>query len=327
MIIFLHGSDSYRLYQKRAELEAKFLRDVDASGINSTQLDAKNTSIDALWSAMATQSFLSPKRCVVVTGLADASDEQRDDIAGLLERIPDDVIAIFVAHTSKKKRSRKKTSPAPKRKKNWIATFSKAADYVQECATLEGAMLTQWTQAAVSEAHATIDARALEELVRTVGGDLWRMRSEIEKLALSGSGTITTALVRELVITSPEDDIFAFVDALGRGDTAAALSELRRLESTGQNPHYLVTMIARQVRLLTMAADCLARGTPESQLSRELSVHPFVARKLGAQARNVRVRHLCALFPQLMDLDQKLKSSRAPWEALIEMFCMDAMKR
>ena len=336
MVIFLHGDDTYRSRAKLHELEEKFRREVDPSGSNLTRIDGTSASASEIWGAIAAQSFLVRKRMVVVEDIGQRKTKtEREEVAVFLDRIPDDAIIVFWESKSRAPTSdHRKRVAAPKRKKK---TATGGADplfplllqgkYVEEFAPLEGGALERWVRARVESLGATIAPDALRMVMGEVGPNLWRMSSELEKLALAAEGaTISVDLVRDLVAETPTDDVFAFVDAIGSGDRAAALRQLRRLEEAGAEPGALVGMIGRQLRLLVSASDLLARGTPHARLASELGVHPFVAQKIAEQAQHTSLPHLRVLYPHLLDLDRKLKSSRAPWEALMELFCLQATR-
>lgn len=343
MIIFLHGDDTFRSREKLRELREKFFREVDPGGTNLVTIDGTTASASEVWGAIAAQSFLVRKRMVVVERIgAQKSSGAREEVAALLEKIPDDVIAVFweeqsrnaerKTQKSKRKSQNAKRSTGPSNSKNaakkgddFFALLQKRADFAQEFAPLEGVALTRWVVGAAKALGATITSDATRDLIAIVGSDLWRTRNEIEKLALATAGTpITSAMVCDLVATVPEEDIFGFVDALGRGDRATAIRILRILEAARADPQYLLAMIHRQLRLLVMAADCFERGVPASQLAVELGVHPYVAQKVAQQARTASLTSIRALYPRLLDFDRQLKSSRCPWEALVELFCIEA---
>ncbi|MDO8598898.1 MAG: DNA polymerase III subunit delta [bacterium] len=352
MIFFLHGDDTYRSREKLRELKEKFLRDVDPSGANLVTIDGTTASANEIWGAVATQSFLVRKRMVVVERIgAQKSTAAREEVAAFLGKVPEDVILVFWEEKGWNPSSERRAKPVRKTKKVAGAATKRSdplfvklleGKYAQEFVPLDGVALTRWVVDVAETLGASIAPDATRTLVAIVGSDLWRMRHELEKLALTATnfspsrregeregegkreGAITTALIRDLVVAVPQEDVFGFVDAIGRGDRAAAMRILRDLEAARVDPHYLLAMIHRQLRLLVMAADLLERGTPPSQLAVELHVHPFVAQKLSQQAHAVSLATLRALYPNLLELDRKLKSSRVPWEALMELFCLEA---
>ncbi|MDO8463613.1 MAG: DNA polymerase III subunit delta [bacterium] len=333
MLVFLHGDDTFSSRARLRELRERFVREVDPSGMNLVLLDGAQVSADDVWSAVATQSFLVRERMVVVEDIGAAkSDAVRDAVMALLPKIPADVTVVFwegCSHTKKparKTKPKKATAKPRKQRAEGVDLFDllRSGEHAEEFMPLSGAPLAQWARAYAAECGATLDATAARALATVVGGDLWRMRSEIAKLAMMGGGTITAALVREHVAQGTEDNIFAFGDALGHGDRRAAAIELQRLLAANADPQYLVTMIARQLRMLIMAADLLARGTPTTSLASALGCTPFVAQKIAEQARGQSPARLAKLYPLLLELDRTLKSSRAPRAALLELFCFDA---
>lgn len=338
MVVFLHGDDTFRSRQKLHALEEKFRRDVDPSGANLLRVDGVTASASEIWGAIAAQSFLVRKRMVVVEDIGQQKAKTaREEVAAFLDRIPEDAIVVFHESRSRqpgagsRRRSSARAKPSPAKTKRAPASGDPLfplllkGEYVEEFIPLDGAALDRWVRAHAESLGATIAPDALRMLVAEVGANLWRMTGEIEKLALAASGAAITAdHVRALVAETPTDDIFAFVDAIGRGDRVAALSQLRRLEEAGTEPGALVGMLGRQLRLLVMASDALARGVHLPRLAGELGVAPFVAQKISEQASRTSLARLRALYPRLLDLDRTLKSSRAPWEALVELFCLEA---
>jgi len=339
--MFLHGDDTFRSREKLRELKEKFLREVDPSGSNLVILDGTTVSASDVWSAAAAQSFLVRKRMVIVEDLGQQkSAAAGDEIAELLPKIPSDAIVVFWEGKScaPASSSRAKRVAAPKRGKGALAGRVPKKDsglfplllkekFAQEFLPLDGVALARWVHDRAKALGATIDATATRDLAMIVGPDLWRMTNELEKLTLATQGQpITPPLVRELVEVAPADNIFAFVDAVGRGDRVGALRTLRELETARVDPFQLLGMLHRQLRLLVMAADLLERGTPASQLAVELHVHPFVAQKLSQQVRTSSLSALRVLYPRLLELDRKLKSSRAPWGALMDLFVLDGTR-
>lgn len=344
MVIFLHGDDTYRSREKLRELKAKFLREVDPSGMNLVTIDGANVTTDEIWAAVAAQSFLVRKRMVVIEDLgAQKSNAAREGVTALLDRIPEDVIVVFWESGSRTAgRPSPTSSPPPGRGRKERGRGSKAASqrqdpffprllkekFAQEFTPLQGRELEAWVRARAKSLGVAIEPTAVRDLVSIVGPDLWCMANELEKLALATQKKpITSSLVRALVDAAPSGIPFAFLDAVGSGDRAAAIRLLRELESARVDPHHLLAMLHRQLRLLVMASDCLSRGIAPSRLAAELGVHPYVAQKIGQQARTASLSNLRCLYPKLLELDHRLKSSRAPWQALMDLFTLEATAR
>ena len=89
-----------------------------------------------------------------------------------------------------------------------------------------------------------------------MGGNLWTLSSEIEKLSLYCNGRRAEADdVRLLVPFANEVNVFNAVDAVMERRFPDALRSMRRLLEGGATGTYIVAMVARQVRLLLLTKE------------------------------------------------------------------------
>jgi DNA polymerase-3 subunit delta len=154
---------------------------------------------------------------------------------------------------------------------------------------------------------------AIRALVEGVGPDLWQMNGEIEKLVAYASGTeITSVMVKELVKSSFEGQIFALIDAVSRKQSEETLRLLREERWSGANDFYLMTMLARQVRVL-IAARAMLEENPyatKQDLASAMNIHPFVAQKALSQAKTFSLDVLKQTHALLFQFDQGMKSGQ-----------------
>src|SRR5436190_16785305 len=95
MILFLYGEDTYRSKKKLDEIRAKFLRDIDPSGLNLHQLDGEKAELDDVRSAVSAAPFLAPKRMVVLQdAIANAGKKEADPLAELMDAVPEETILV-----------------------------------------------------------------------------------------------------------------------------------------------------------------------------------------------------------------------------------------
>mgnify|MGYP006290099021 FL=1 len=157
-------------------------------------------------------------------------------------------------------------------------------------------------------------------LVELVGNDLGALSSSLEKASLYAGEetTLQEEHIRAVVPDLRQVIIFELTDAVGAGRKEVALDALRRLLQEREPPARILVMLGRQVRLLWMALEALRKGTPLSGLGAELKIHPFVAKKLGGQARRCTARGLRRAHQAVRTADMDLKYSKAPPQALLE---------
>jgi len=187
---------------------------------------------------------------------------------------------------------------------------------------------------------------AHELIVRRAGPDAAPLTTELEKLCLyvGERPLITEEDVRLVFRDMAESWIFDFTGALATRQLVRALPLLRGLLAHGEPPLRLLAMIAREVRMLLVARECLdgaLRGTWRGDVpfnvfqSRVLpridaetadafgKAHPFVLYRRFQDAARIDARSLRQALVQLSDLDVRFKSSRGDPALLLEVFVID----
>ncbi len=115
--------------------------------------------------------------------------------------------------------------------------------------------------------------------------DLEMIRSEVTKLATAADpGSITQEHIDELVAKGDDDRIFGFIDAVVRGDTAGATTELDRLVTAGEDPHKVIAQLAQTIELTSVLATA-GRREP-AQVGREIGLSN--PNRMTAIARGMR---------------------------------------
>lgn len=183
-------------------------------------------------------------------------------------------------------------------------------------------------------------------IVRRAGTDMAMLASELEKLCLyvGERPTIGEDDVRAVFRDMAESWIFDFTGALAARQLSRALPLVRDLVEQGEPPLRLLAMIAREVRLLLLARECLdetlhgkwRRDLPfnlfQSRLLPHLDAetleafgkaHPFVLYRRFQDAARINSRVLRAALVKLSDLDVRLKLSRTDPAVLLEAFVID----
>lgn len=213
-----------------------------------------------------------------------------------------------------------------------------------------GAISRQAVQDLAQQAAAAngkrIDAAALEQIAQRAGNDAAMLATELEKLCLyvGERNVIREDDVRAIVIDMAESWIFDFTAALAARRVSPALKVLIGLLDQGEPPLRLLAMIAREVRLLFIARECLEtqlRGRwrrnlnynafqsqvlphiPEATKRAFGNTHPFVLYRRFQDATGLSTTALRQALLRLSDLDVRLKSSAGDPALLLEAFVLD----
>ena len=179
-------------------------------------------------------------------------------------------------------------------------------------ATPNGQALLQWIKRRAEDKGASITPPAMQVLAELVGGDLWTIDRELEKLSLYATGrSITDADVRAMVPYAQEANIFAAVDSIMDGRPGPALRSVMQLMEDGQEPLYIIAMIERQLRLIALARDLTDRGVAQPDLGRRMGTNSdFVVRKTLGQARRLTLPQIRNRYRRVLESDLAIKQGR-----------------
>ena len=327
MIVLLVGPDDFSRNEAFAALKAQHNRD-GALAQNTTVLDARNLTLEQLRAAALTVPFLAEFRFVRVDGLCariqsgarptspgrppppeagrgtppEAGRGNRrkrdsgewDALPDLLAAIPPTTLLLFLDDEA---------NPA-----NPIRRAVAAVGEVREFPLPRERDLVPWITRRAQTIGLSLTPGAGQLLAQWVGAHLWVLASELEKLKTYAAGAaVDEAAVRSLVAPAYETTIFRFVDAVAEGRPAAALNALALLRGQ-EEPQRIISMLARQFRLLIVAREILDQGGRVADVQQTLALPDFVARRVTEQARRFRQPTLDAAIPRILQAEVQIQN-------------------
>jgi DNA polymerase-3 subunit delta len=333
VVYVLHGEDDQAIAAFLSQLTAK-LGDPATAEMNTSRLESKGLTLAALRSACLTAPFLARRRLVILEGYASAlsarrgkssagEDDEPEDAAeppaakkeqlreflAFLDEIPPSTAFVLA-----EKRTLASGHPVLK----W-AEEHPAQSYVRSFVSPKGSALPAWILRRAQTEGGEFTPAAAQLLASVVGDDPHTLAQEILKLLTHAgfSRAVTPDDVAALTPESAATSIFEMVDSIGGRDGTRALRLLRKTLDQG-NPGGVFGMVVRQFRYLLLAREALDSGIPARDLSAALEVHPFVAQKIAAQARNFDAETLENVYRRLRDIDEEVKCGRIELDAAME---------
>jgi DNA polymerase III subunit delta len=305
MILFLHGSDTYRSRQKLKELKDKFIKEVDPQGYNLSLLLGSDTTISAVMEAAMASPFMADKRMVILEELSalkmsDKEEAMFIEIVGTL--LEQDTIFVVWEGALGKRDLKKKIFKAIQQTK-----------YIIPFEAWNAQQVAGWMAQELTNAEITIGNDALQSLSLAVDDDLWKAQSETKKLIAYCKGNQRNSLDNEaiklMIAGGSQDNIFALVDAVSQANTKDALMRLHDQLKSGSHELEILSMLMRQYRILQQVKDGLDKGMAPDQIAQSFGLHPFVAKKMSGQARKFSQEQLSVAYERLTTLDKMIKSS------------------
>jgi len=313
MFYILYGQDDFSLSQAVGRIKAD-LGDQEMVATNTTNLEGQHLTISELINKCGAAPFLSSHRLVIVDGLLGRFEVKQskprsgrgksrnglgewEGLASYIEQMPETTVLVLVDREMKGQNPLlKKLSPLAE-----VRTFP----------LLRGRDLMAWIQQRIREEGGGITPQAVNLLAELIGGDLWAMNGEIQKLLLySQERPISEDDVRQLVSHVQEAKIFALVDAVAEGRNELAQRILHRLYQDGVAPTYILVMITRQFRLIAEAKD-LEPGLSRLQMQDRLGLKSsYPLDKTLRQANLYDFDGVKRAYDKLLETDLAIKTGQ-----------------
>ena len=325
MIHLLYGDDEFSLRESLSSMKEAVGTD-DLRDVNITVLNGTQVSFDELAATCDTVPFLADMRMVIVEGLlsmfewrpqtrAGAASSRRalgpwEGLPEYLSRTPQTTDLVFVEERLTQS--------------NALLAKIRPLAKIQTFPLPTGAALGRWIRERAAKLEVDIEPGAVGALADSIGGNLRLIDQELRKLSLFRRGEpVRAGDVEELVADTKETNIFAAVDAVIEGRTGTALRLVRRLLDSGRTPGHLISMIARQVRLLLLAKDLRANNVAGTQMGSRLSLSGYPLRKTLEQEGRFTSTQLVVIHRKLLEADLAMKTGPTDEHLVLETLVAD----
>lgn len=322
-VYLLYGEEPYlrdRLVRKFEET----LLPPEVRDFNLDIFDGRDLKFGNLVNAAGTLPFMAEKRLIIVrnadffkskqkSGPAQAEAEENgntdeESLLRYLENPSPSTCLIFLADEG-----------VDKRKK--LYKLVEKVGQVVAFPLLKGPELSAWVKTKVNSEGREISSDALQYLQIAVGSNLRMLEQELEKVLtnLGPAAEITLAQVEALVTKQSDITVFQLIDAVAEKRFPAAMEFVHELLFQGEPPPRIVSLLARQFRLIWLVYLHKNTGESDGRIASELQIRPFVVTKCARQARIFHPENLRQALRILLDTDYRIKTGREEPKAALEM--------
>ena len=336
MLYILYGEDDFSLQQYLDELK-KSVGDATVLAPNTSVLEGAQVTVNQLRSVCEVVPFLAEKRLVIVNGLLERFDpktrssrrkpsvpartEDHKPFSDYLPTVPESTLLVLV--DSVPERDKKA------RDKNPLLGDLAAKAKVVVFPSLKDAQLRSWIQKRVAERGGAISPAAINLLARTVGGNLWVMSNEIDKLITFAAGRqIAEPDINQLVSEARETSIFGLVDAIVEFRADEAQKLLEKLLQKGTAPTHVLVMLARQLNFVVRAKNLKRQGKPTAEIRTLLNIaQEFLLNKVLDQASRYSMERLKEVYHKLLETDLAIKTGKYEGDLALNMLVAELCQR
>lgn len=314
MIYLVYGVQKKLVDKKVDELVKKHIEMVD--DFNTIRYDGENVSLDNILDDAETLPFCCDKKVILVKNAYFFSTQELPKINFIQnnQRLLDymlkenpSTILIFFVYSQKLDL------------KNELVKGVKKVTTPIEIENIEKKEMPHYIRKMLEERNISIQHSAIEIFINRVGNDLISIENEIIKLQMF-SDLITDNVVEALIAAPLEDNVFMLSDAILERKTALALAIYRDLRIQNEEPTRLVTIMASQVRLMYQVVHLAYKGFNETQIAKELEIHPYRVTLALRRKNKVNKEKLLTFLDTLAGLDIGIKTGQISKDQAFELF-------
>jgi len=330
-MIYLHlNCDEYLSGQRILDLK-RALGDAEMADLNTSTLRGEQLTAADLLGEASMMPFLTPKRLLLVYGFWDSLEKRMAASKGTdsaahrmaaqlltgLAEVPDTCDLLFVEGTIDKRRLLWKGFTLPAKEGRDEQKIPGLDELIkrkiinqEELATPDAKALAGWLHRYARSQNIAIEGNATQTLAEFVGPNLRLLHNELHKLATYASGrAVTGEDVKLLVSDASEALIWDLTDALSQRNGRRAIHTLYELRRGDANAFYLLTMIARQYRIMLKVKSAMqqTRGN-EYDIAKVVGEKPYSVKKAMSLANSYSVPDLIDIMERLLETDYAMKS-------------------
>ncbi|MGI5897980.1 MAG: DNA polymerase III subunit delta [Candidatus Dojkabacteria bacterium] len=186
--------------------------------------------------------------------------------------------------------------------------FFKENDAIEESEALNKRTFFTWVKGILKEKNIEIDSDALKELAERTNYDPERCSNEIKKLLLNDDAhVIKKEDISNIVSDTLEKDIWNLIDSINNQDNKTCMEILERLKKQNTDPNYIISMLARNLRLITLTKFLDGQRKGYKEIASSLKVPPFTVPSLLKTSKKYSEEKIKKMYMKMGNLDFQIK--------------------
>lgn len=286
------------------------LRRLAVSGQTVEIFDAEQVGVVDFLATGVAPSFFAPRKIIHLCNLDKYSRADQERLADWLQSkaAGSSVQALFLSARKFDGRS------------FFCARARKAGLQLIKCDQLKAPEVKQVLIQVLKRERIRMSAALLDDLISLHDANLPLLLNELEKMILyvGPEGRIDEEVIDQLGVDGGLGNIFSFCEAVAGRRPVKALQLLDKLLQARTELLFILSMLARQYRLLAQAYSLPRQELNPQNLARTLKIHPYAAKMLLPQLSGSSPEACRRAFQILRETDLALKSSPAAKRLVIE---------
>jgi DNA polymerase-3 subunit delta len=271
------------------------LEDLEDTEIIS--IDAESKKPEAIIDQLYSPSLFSTQRVYFLKRVYRNKDKETL-LNNLLEILPQNRVSILIWEDQKIRSNTK------------YYKFFKGNNAVEEYKELNKMTFITWARDEISNYPFTLDRDTLQLLAQRSNYEPERFVNNLAKLQLLDEQKVEKETLDFVVADTLETDIWALMDSITNSDQKEINRILEKLLEYKVDPHYILAMIARNLRISIQIKYLLDQGVNERKMASILKLPPFAIYPVAKTVRNIDRKRILTQYKKLANLDYEIKTGR-----------------
>lgn len=186
--------------------------------------------------------------------------------------------------------------------------FFKKEENVKDYDELNKRTFFTWLKEELKKKNMKMEAIATKEIAERTNYDPERCANELNKLKLLlDDKEIKKDDIEKLITNTLERDIWALIDSINNADTQKSTKILEKLLSQSVDVNYIISMIGRNLRLVTLTKYLLEEKKSSREIASILKIAPFTVPSLIKSSKDYSEKKIVFLYTKLSNLDYQIK--------------------
>lgn len=188
--------------------------------------------------------------------------------------------------------------------------FFKSNNSVEEYAELNKRNFLSWLDQELKDNNLSADETTKRLLAQRTNYDPERCSNEIKKHKLNNNEEIRESDLDILTTDTLEEDIWKLIDAINTEKKERSIEILEKLYSQNTDPNFILSMLARNLRLITMAKHLKKQKKSFAEICSIIKVAPFSLYPILDVIDRYDIEKIKLLYTKLSNLDYQIKSGK-----------------
>ena len=188
--------------------------------------------------------------------------------------------------------------------------FFKENNSVEEFAELNKRGFISWAKEEITKYPVKIDSDILKILAQRSNYEPERFVNNLQKLKLLETTEINKDILDLAVADTLETDIWKLMDSITNSDQKSINEILEKLLEYKVDPHYILAMIARNLRISIQIKQLSEHGVNERKMASILKLPPFAVYPVVKAVKDINKSKILLQYKKLSNLDYEIKTGR-----------------